>query len=279
LLSKEKAELQGEYDERLKELNTKIEANRQKYEFLHDLLRQSGSELVKTVAEYFRWLGFQNVVNVDETYPELKEEDLRIENESGLLVIEVKGIGGTSTDKECSQITKIRYRRIEDRKNFDVFGLYLVNHQRYLPPESRQNPPFNETQIQDAQNDKRGLLTTYDLFKLYFNIADGNITKEDARNTLFQIGLARFQPSGAVKIPDPLEICRDGYVIIFRADGLTVRKGMSAVLCDVGRCRSAQVLEIQVDGTTVEEANGGEVGIRLSDKVSKGTELWLRLES
>ena len=37
-----------------------------------------------------------------------KEEDLQIDTESALLAIEVKGIGGTSTDSDCNQITKNR---------------------------------------------------------------------------------------------------------------------------------------------------------------------------
>ena len=70
-------------------------------------------------------------------------------------------IGGTSKDEECSQIFKIKSRRMKELKRFDVFGLYIVNHQKHLPPLNRENPPFTENQIQDAINDERGLLTTW----------------------------------------------------------------------------------------------------------------------
>jgi len=272
---RQKKQLQEDYETSVKELDTKIDANRQEYGFLHDLLTQTGSELVKTVEKYLGWLGFDTILNVDETNPDLQEEDLRIETERGLLVIEVKGIGGTSTDDECSQISKIKYRRAEERKSFDVFALYLVNHQRYLPPEERTNPPFNKTQIQDAKNDDRGLLSTYELFKLYFNVVGGYISKEDAQEAIFQTGLVTFQPSEAVSVPTPFEIHYNGYVIIFQVDGFTLRKGMSVVLCDAGWCRSAEVLEIQIEDKSVEEANSGKVGIKLSEKVSKETEIWL----
>lgn len=202
LLTK-RAQIQREYEAELREIDRRIEMNREEYSFLHDLITQSGDTLVKTVETYLDWLGFDHVVNVDETEPELREEDLRIETERGLLVIEVQGIAGTSTDKDCSQISKIKYRRAEERERFDVFGLYLVNHQRFLPPENRANPPFNDVQIQDATNDKRGLLTTYDLFKLYFNISNGYISKEAARNALFEIGLVGFRPSWATEISGP----------------------------------------------------------------------------
>ena len=157
-LLEQKAAIELEYEKKLTEMDSLIDANRQQYDFLHDLLTQSGAELVKTVEKYLGWIEFDNVVNVDEINPDLREEDLRVEDERGLLVIEVKGIGGTSTDSECSQISKIKYRRSKERGRFDVFALYMVNHQRFLPPKARAKPPFNETQISDAKNDERGAL-------------------------------------------------------------------------------------------------------------------------
>ena len=274
-LLQQKNQLRDEYDENLKQIDDKIEKNHLEYEFLHDLLTQTGDALVKTVEKYFNWLEFDDVVNVDETEPELKEEDLRIETEQGLLVIEVKGIGGTSTDPECAQINKIKLRRMEERQAFNVFGLYLVNHQRYLPPEERKNPPFDQKKINDAKLDKRGLLTTYDLFKLYSNVVDGYISKEDARKALFGTGLVRFQPSNAIKIPQPSEIHHNGHIVILNIDDLMLKKDAPVILCQDDKYWSAKIVEIQFDGDTVGEASSGEVGVKLSEKVSKNTELWL----
>jgi len=274
-LLEQKANLEMEYDTKLKEVNGRIDANHQEYRFLHDLLKQSGPELVKTVERYLGWLGFENVVNVDETNPDLQEEDLRVEDDRGLLVIEVKGIGGTSTDSECSQISKIKYRRSKERGAFDVFALYMVNHQRFLPPATRTNPPFNATQITDAENDERGLVTTYDLFKLYFNVIKGHITKDDARDALYETGLVRFRPPGATAIPGPYEIHHGGHVVIFKAEDLEVKVGDTVILDDAGRYRSAEVLEIQVDGTCVESARMGEIGMKLSERITNDTAIWL----
>jgi len=192
-----------------------------------------------------------------------------------LLVIEVKGIGGTSTDSECSQISKIKYRRSKERGAFDVFALYMVNHQRFLPPETRTNPPFNATQIADAENDERGLVTTYDLFNLYFNVIAGHISKDHARDALYETGLVRFRPSRATTIPSLLEIHPGGHVVVFNAEGIDVEVGNSIILDHAGRYISAHVLEIQVDGTSVERAHTGEIGIKLSERVHKDTTLWL----
>lgn len=119
---------------------------------------------------------------------------------------------------------------------FDVFGLYIVNHQRYLPPEKRENPPFSEMQIEDAVNDERGLLTTYELFKLHFNIERGLISKEDAREAL-------FAPSGCVRIRGLYDIHYKGFVVVFQADGLSITQGQTIVLDDGRRYRSAEILE------------------------------------
>ena len=168
----------------LNRIEGEIESNQSKYQFLHDLITETGDSLVKSIECFFAYLGFRNIINMDETNPDIKEEDLQISLEQGLLVIEAKGIGGTSKDSECSQISKIKFRRAKERNKFDVFALYIVNHQRYLPPLERKNPPFSEKQIEDAQSDERGLLTTYELFKLYFHISNYYLLSKYYRNNV-----------------------------------------------------------------------------------------------
>lgn len=272
----QREQLEVEYLKKIDKVDETIDANRKEFGFLHDLLTQSGDALVKTVERFLSWMGFGKVINVDETDPDMQEEDLRVETDGGLLVIEVKGIGGTSTDAECSQISKIKYRRSKERNSFDVFALYCVNHQRFLPPANRQNPPFNLTQINDAKNEDRGLVTTYELFKLYFNILHGFVSKEDARKALFHTGLVRFCPSDAQELPGPPEIHHKGLVLVFRADGIQLRVGLEVIIDSGGFYSAALIEEIQVDGTTVESAISGEVGVRLSAPVSRGNRVWFR---
>ena len=275
-LLNEKSLVQKESEQKLKEIDQKILANHDRYRYLHDLLTQSGNELVKTVENYLKWLEFKNVVNVDEANPEIREEDLQVELRKGLLVVEVKGIGGTSTDSECSQISKIKYRRAKERGSFDVYALYLVNHQRFLPPEKRTNPPFSTNQIQDAQSDERGLLTTYDLFKLHFNIENGFVTKKDARDTLFQTGLVRFAPSNAVEMSPPYEIHYNGYVVVLQIKDTRITNRTEVILDEHGFYRRTVIVEIQIDGKTVDSAESGEVGIAFADQITTKTRIWLK---
>lgn len=45
--------------------------------------------------------------------------------------------------------------------------IYIVNHQRYMNPSLRDNPPFKDNQIDYAEDDERRLLTTWQLFKQF----------------------------------------------------------------------------------------------------------------
>jgi hypothetical protein len=198
---------------------------------------------------------------MDETNLEIKEEDLKIPVEDGLLVVEIKGIGGTSKDSECSQISKVKFRRAKERNRFDVFALYIVNHQRFLPPSERKNPPFNERQISDAESEERGLLATYEFFKLYSKIEDGFITKKDARDSLLQHGLVQFKPSKSLLLGYPLEIHHDGHVIILCIANITLNKSSSIIVCNDEDWFRAEILEIQLNDEQVESVSEGEIGL------------------
>ncbi|MGF1567634.1 MAG: hypothetical protein ACFCVD_06135 [Nodosilinea sp.] len=270
-----KARLEDEYKAALEEVKNEVERNQSEYQFLHDLITETGDLLVKSVEHFLVWIGFRNIVNMDEINPEIKEEDLQISLENGLLVVEIKGIGGTSKDSECSQISKIKYRRSRERNSFDVFALYIVNHQRYLPPFERRNPPFSEQQINDAQSDERGLLTTYELFKLYNNIEQGFITKEDARTSFLEFGLVQFKPSNSYFLGYPLEVHHKGQVVILNVSNITVNKGASITVCNHESWYRAEILEIRLDNETVVTVPEGEIGVKLSRSVLKTSELWL----
>lgn len=275
LLSAEKLRLQEDYAKKIEEINKKLRENYENYSWLHDLLTQTGPLLVKTVERYFNFLEFPKVTNVDEEEPTLKEEDLRVDLEKDLLVVEVKGIGGTSTDSDCSQISKIRYRRGKQRKAYDVYGLYIVNHQLNLQPQDRAYPPFTEQQIQDARNDERGLLTTYELFKLYFYIQDGFVTKEAARASLLEYGLVAFTPSNSQLLGSPLEIHYGGTVVILKLDNIHISKGIDLIVVEPHNFYRVHIIDIQINGEPVTEAANCVVGMKLDSPVSKTSEIWI----
>ncbi len=271
-----KKNLEEKYQKDIHDLDRLLSENRIKYHFLHELIFETGDKLVKAVEYFLNWLGFESVVNMDELELEIKEEDLQVENEKGLLVIEVKGISGTSTDKDCSQISKIRFRRAEQRNRFDVFGLYIVNHQRYIPPHSRLNPPFSDVQIGDALLDKRGLLTTFELYKAYFMVEDGIITKEHVRNKLFQVGLIELKPENLISIGVPEEYYQDGKIAIVKnINRIHITRNMKIIVKKNSSYAVAVVKSIQIDDKSVDEAHSGEIGIMFNRSIKRGSELFI----
>lgn len=272
----EKKSIKVEYDKKLESKDDEIFRNGKKYSFLHEILTETGDKLANSLIEYLKWLGFKNIIYVDEQETDTKvlEEDIQIELDEGLLIIECKGIGGTSTDSDCSQISKIKHRRCKERNRFDVFALYVVNHQRYLPPLNRQNPPFTENQVQDAINDERGLLSTWQLFNLYFEIENGILTKNEAQQEILKFGLVTFKPKNLFLIDEPSEILKQGMVCIVNIENTELNIGEELLVEKNGQFQKATIEGIQLEDKPVSSASSGEVGILLDSPIKKKSKLW-----
>ncbi len=275
-LLSDKSNIQKEYEKKIKECDKIIDSNLTKFLFLHEIITETDDTLVKSLIKFLKWLEFDNVNDYDETNSEsnILEEDIQVELSEGLLIIECKGIGGTSTDPDCSQISKIKHRRCRDRDSFDVYALYIVNHQRYLPPLKRQNPPFTENQIQDAKDDERGLLSTWQLFNLYYEIENGIISKEEARQTILEFGLIEFRPKNLNYIDEPTELFYGGEICIVNIDNISISVNDELIVEKNGKFDKVNVLDIQVNGKSVTNGSQGELGLKLSSKIRKKSTLW-----
>lgn len=277
-LLKQKSDIQNEYDIKLKKNDLDIEKNIEQYSFLHEILSESGDDLVKPLIKYFKWLGFDDIIDFDESKIEsnILEEDIQIKLESGILIIECKGIGGTSTDSNCSQISKIKHRRCKERNKFDVYALYIVNHQRYLPPLNRQNPPFTPHQLEDAKNDERGLLTTWQLYNLYFDVENKIISKFEARNSILNFGLIKFRPQNLKHLYEPVEFFKENKICIVNIKGILLTKNQEVYVENNGRFEIAKLLDIQLNESSVESCSNGELGLRFDKKILKKSILWIK---
>jgi len=281
-LLENKEEIKKIFEKRIEEIDLKIQDNESKHSFLQELIIETDDALVKSIIEFLKWLGFDKVQFVDDlkTESSVKEEDIQVElPNGGLLVIECKGIGGTSTDPDCSQISKIKHRRSRERNKFDVSALYIVNHQRFLPPLKRKNPPFTQHQIQDAENDERGLLSTWQLFNLFFDIENKIINKEEAREAILNFGLVDFRPKNLVFIDKPKEILKEGKVCIVKIDGKIILEKNDVICVEKnGRFSSAKILEIQNNDQQADQATNGEFGLLLSNQVQNNSVLWKKFD-
>jgi hypothetical protein len=280
-LIEEKEQVVKAYEEKLNQKEQEIDRNKKGYSFLHEMISETGDNLVNATISFLKWLGFSNAINADELKEEgqVLEEDIQIEFDEGLIIIECKGIGGTSTDSDCSQISKIKHRRCKERNKFDVFALYIVNHQRYLPPLQRSNPPFNENQIQDANSDDRGLLSTWQLFNLYYEIENGIISKEEARNAIIKFGLIEFKPSNLVFIDEPKEVFKNGRVCIINITDVELNIGDEILIEKNDQFSKAVIEGIQVDDKPVQKCLSGEIGLSLSLPIKKKSKLWKKTSS
>jgi hypothetical protein len=276
-LLKKKEELEAEYEKKKADIDKEIEDNKNRYSFLHELIKETDEKLVFAVKTFLEWLGFESVKIMDQDKPGYREEDLQVELDKGLLVIEVKGIGGTSKDSECGQISKIKHRREKERQKFDVFALYIVNHERYLPPKERKNPPFSHHQIKDAESDERGLLTTWELFKLYDYIEEGIISKSEARESILKKGLVSFVPSKTVLVGEVNETFHCDYIIILQLKDCRLKTGDKLIISCDDMYKSAIIQNLQENDLNVDEACGCEVGIKLNVPVRKKSKIYLKV--
>lgn len=257
-----------EFERKNKELDIKIKKNNIQFNFLHKILTETGDRLVYALIEYFNWLGFQKVIDKDTTVNNgLYEEDIQIDlGEEGILIIETKGINGTSTDAECSQIHKIKFRRCKERNGFDVKALYIVNNERNVEPLKRTIPPFNENQIKDAINDERGLLYTWQLFNLYFNIENGFITKEEARKRILGFGLINFEPQ-LLKLGKPYKYYRNQTIACIELNNTEITKNDYLAYPINGKWRKVEILEIEQDHKQQDKVANGNVGIKVKERL------------
>lgn len=275
-LNRDKEEALRIYEESIAQKDKAIKDIREKYNYLFDMLTESGETLVNKVKRYLEWLGFDNVQSMDEEVKEGEDfqEDLQIHLDNNeLLIIEVKGLHGTSKDNECSQISKIELRRIHERKYSNVHALYIVNNERGKEPLKRQIPPFTETQIKDAEFAHRAMAYTYQLFNLYFEIESGIISKEEARNALFQNGLVDFR-SNFKSIGKPYDYFKNNKVACVELHDTILSVGDKVYFeDDRKRLNVVEIVNIQVNRQNTQTARDGKVGIEFNMKVPKGAVL------
>ena len=276
-LNNEKEKARQVYEDTIAQKDKAIAELRKKYSFLYAMLTESGEVLVKNVKHFLEWLGFQNVISMDETIKEGEDfqEDLQIHLDNNeLLIVEVKGLYGTSKDNECSQISKIETRRTHEGKYSLVHSLYIVNNERGMEPLIRHIPPFTANQIKDAEYSYRAMAYTYQLFNLYFEIENGIVTKEMARKALLTPGLVSFH-SSFNSLGRPYSYYKHNYVACIEIHDSLITVGDTLYFEDSKkRLNRAKIVNIQIDNQNQNSVKDGKVGIEFDVRMPKGTELY-----
>ena len=190
----------ADYDRQIKELKAGGQ------EEFHRLLNGEGAGLKKAVLTAFRHLGWGRVVDVDKYWKNTirdKEEDAWVIDpadmpiEAGLrkgelVILLARGSKNWATDDECSLLQKFKGRRMQEFDNTRMKAVLVGNYFSAAEAKSRPNP-FSAAQIEEAQKDGNGLLTSYELFRAIKAEKENRISKDAIRDQIkLKAGLITF---------------------------------------------------------------------------------------
>jgi len=167
-LKSKRTNIEEEAAKKIAEIDEKINQERERLGFLHRILTGTGDQFVKDI-ECTLKLIFDRVDNIDEQTPEgvNAQEDLQIKDKTEKLLVEIKGLSGFPTESDIAQLNKYIIRRIKEWNSTYVRGLFIVNHQRHIPPLERENDSaFTVEQINDATISRIALFTSWELYLL-----------------------------------------------------------------------------------------------------------------
>jgi hypothetical protein len=266
------------YEEELKTVNEKIEQNKIKNMFLPNLLTESGEKLIEAVKEYLEWLEFENVSIIDKKDNDVLMEDIQVSTENELFIIHIQGLEGTPTDSDCAQIAKNRRRIERENVSKNVIPLYIVNHQRYINPIQRENPPFTQEQIDYAKSDERGLLTTWDLFKRYRVVNEGVFTKEEIRASFLEQGLMRLQPLDMQYIGKVDEYFSKQNACMVNLEGIEISLDEEVYCNKKDIWFKSKIVSLQQNGQSIENAQNDKAEIILDKKIGKGYSFYKKMK-
>lgn len=175
-------------------------------ESFHDLLKGEGAGLKKAVINAFQYLGWGRVVDVDAYWKNTirnKEEDvwlleggeLPVETairKGELVLVLIRGGKNWATDDECGLLQRFKGRRMQEFDNTRMKSVLVGNYFSGVEPKSRSNP-FSATQIEEAQKDGNGLLTTFELFRAVKAEKENRLSKDAVREQIrIKAGLITF---------------------------------------------------------------------------------------
>jgi len=198
---KRSEELLAEYDRQIREIRSGGQ------EEFHRLLSGDGPTLKAAVLHALRYLGWGRVVDVDQYWKNTirsKEEDAWVIEpadlavESGLrkgelLIVLARSGKNWATDDECALLQKFKGRRMQEFDNTRMKAVLVGNYFSAAEAKSRPNP-FSAAQIEEAQKDGNGLVTTWELFRAIKAEKEARLSKDAIRDQLKRkTGLITFE--------------------------------------------------------------------------------------
>ncbi|MGO9110579.1 MAG: hypothetical protein ACLP9L_15255 [Thermoguttaceae bacterium] len=274
-------EVQRKANEEVARLDHEIEAERDRLGFLHGILTKSGKALMADVKCALEFIGFAQVVDVDEADDAgaNKQEDMQVLDKSPSLLLEIKGLAGMPTEGDTLKVTKYVLRQIRQWGRTDVIGLSLVNHQRNLPALERNHAnAFTEQQTQDARQNGTGLMTTWDLFRLIRGMVRWGWSAETVRDVLYGQGRLQQLPSHYTLVGTVAHYWTEKGVVSIDVSGEVLRIGDRVGYLFTDGFFEEEVTSLQVEKKAVREAHSPQrVGMKttlMRGEVPVGTQVF-----
>lgn len=197
---KQKEKEDEKYRQTLAKIDEKIADLKEKEQAVFNrLLTAQGEELREAVVHAIKYLDWNNVIDVNDYWKHViraKEEDLwllddnvmSIEEkirEGFVVLVSIRDGTGETPDEDSIVLQKYKGRRMQEFNNTKMKSLLIGNYFCKENAVLRKNP-YSARQVDDAEKDGNGLLTTYELFKAVKAEKEGKISKEEIRAQLKQ---------------------------------------------------------------------------------------------
>lgn len=155
------------------------EAKLDEYDRLKMLLFESGKNLEAIVEKVFAGFGYEILASI------ANRDDLIIKYNDQIAVIEVKGVNGSSGEKQAAQLEKWVSEYMIDHGVVPK-GILIVNAFRDKPLEERDEKSFPEQMLKFSKGREHCLLTTTQLLELHLCFINGSIEFDQVHDILFK---------------------------------------------------------------------------------------------
>jgi len=241
----DKIEVQKRAKRELADLDKKITEERDVFGFLHGIITNTGDDLVESVKSCLEFIGFKQVIDVDEEIQNKgtsasKQEDLQVHDKSPTLLLEIKGLSGLPHESDTLQVVK-----------------YIP---RNVPALERDNQNvFTEQQIEDAQHNDVTILTTWDLFLLTRGMMKWKWNPEAIQELFYKRGRMPNIPAIYKPIGKIVEYWERSSAVGVQISENKLHKGERIGYVTSGGYLEEDVSSLQVENQDVEAAVPGQL--------------------
>lgn len=280
-LEAKKLEVEREAKAEIEELSKEAESERARLGWLHNLLTGTDFPLVEAVKKALHVMGFQKIVDVDaarDKEGKTRREDLQIHDQSPILVVDIKGVGGLPSDEDALQADKHATIRIREWNRTDVVSLSIINHQRHLPPLERDNSvPFRKEILDHAEESQLGLLTTWDLFRLVRSYQKNGWKFAHVKPLFYRKGRITIIPEHYKYLGRISHVWKEAFSINIEAGEIRVKDHIAFELTSEFEEKEVASLKVEDNAVRFAEA-GSDVGVKTTPSqpnLKKGMAVYL----